>query len=55
MLQDQIANSLAVAAALLCMAGAFTAVVMARAERIARARVAVKPRGRPAVTRWTAG
>ena len=48
--KDQIANSLAAAAALLCVASIFGAVAMARAARIAQALVAVKPRGRAAVT-----
>jgi hypothetical protein len=53
--KDQIANSLVVAAALLCVAGVLSAVAMARATRFAKALVPVKPRGRAAVTRRNLG
>jgi hypothetical protein len=51
MLKDQIANSLAAATALLCVAGVLSAVAMARATRFARALVPMKPPRRTAVAR----
>jgi len=55
MLRDQIANSVAAAAALFCVAGILGAVAMARATRVARALAPVKPAGRRAVARANLG